>query len=198
MKARWSSPQTPVQAATSHGHPDHDHTTCQSTTLDLTCRVWIRGRGTWKWGFCVQRVGRIWLRSRPVRHVMHPIAQGTTFGRSDELSENERREQRQSQTRNSKNAIIPTAARKWAIEAITAPNFPQHVSSIGPRKRDTINRTSNTAGFQTIGPKEMMAMRTRGLAGWMRSGPYGMPWQMHFRIVLFLFNIKLRNFMRIE
>ena len=130
-----------------------------------------------KWGFCVLRLGWIWSRSPPVRYVVHPIARGTIVRKSDKLSENELREQRQSQTRDSKNAIVPTTTRKWAIEAITAPNFPQHVSSIGPRKNDSVNRTSNTAGFQTIGPKEMMAMRTRGLAGWMRSGPYGMPWQ---------------------
>src|ERR1700722_14411984 len=68
-------------------------------------------------------------------------------------------------TKNSKNAIIPTTPRKCAIKAITEPNKGYMGSNMGPRHREVRKSTKSAAEFQTIGPREMIAIRTKGLGG---------------------------------
>ena len=68
-------------------------------------------------------------------------------------------------TKNSKKPSIPTTPKKWAMNAIVEPNFGNLGSNIRPRNKDTRNSTNKMAAFQTIGPREMTAMRISGLGG---------------------------------
>ena len=68
-------------------------------------------------------------------------------------------------TKNSKNATMPITPRKWAMNAMTDPNLGYLVSRRGPRNRENMKRMRSTAASQTIGPREMTAIRMSGLAG---------------------------------
>jgi len=67
--------------------------------------------------------------------------------------------------KNSKNPILPTNARIWAIPAMIDANLAQ-CSIIGPRNSEMKNKVMRTAAFQTTGPIAMTLIRTRGLGFW--------------------------------
>ena len=73
-------------------------------------------------------------------------------------------------TKNSKKPTIPMTPRTCAMNAMTDPNLGNVGSSMGPRKSDTRKSTNRMAAFHTIGPREMTAIRTRGLGGYLPSG----------------------------
>jgi hypothetical protein len=60
--------------------------------------------------------------------------------------------------------MMPTSARKWAIAATTEANF-AHELIIGPKNREMKKNTSKTVAFHTIGPRETIPIRMRGLGG---------------------------------
>ena len=68
-------------------------------------------------------------------------------------------------TKNSKNATMPTSAKKWANAAMYDPNF-CHLEKIGPRSNEMKKRTMSIVAFQTTGPTATRAIRISGLGGW--------------------------------
>jgi hypothetical protein len=70
--------------------------------------------------------------------------------------------QQERHTKNSKKTMIPTSAKKWAIEAMKDPNLAQ-LSNIGPRNREMKNKVTSTAAFQTTGPIATTQILIRGL-----------------------------------
>lgn len=56
-------------------------------------------------------------------------------------------------------------ARACAIKAMVEPNLGKRGSRTGPRNSDTMKRAKSTAPFQTRGPKETTAMRTKAAGG---------------------------------
>lgn len=67
-------------------------------------------------------------------------------------------------TKNSKNAMMPMSARKWAIAAMIEPNL-AHELIMGPRNREMKKKTNKTVAFHTIGPRETTPIRIKGLGG---------------------------------
>ena len=51
------------------------------------------------------------------------------------------------------------------MNAMTEPNLGKTGSSMGPRNNETKKRNRRMAAFHTIGPREMTAIRIKGLGG---------------------------------